>query len=85
MSRSIDDKIQIFAGSRDKVGNTCSGDSGGPLLAVSQWNKKVKNVVGVTSFGKGCGFKGLPGIYTRVSHYLPWIEENVWPGDIKDI
>lgn len=36
------------------------------------------HVVGVVSFGQFCGFD-TPGVYTRVSHYLPWIEEIVWP------
>ncbi|KOB64684.1 Serine protease HP21, partial [Operophtera brumata] len=28
---------------------------------------------------QACGWIGVPGIYTRVSHYLPWIESIVWP------
>jgi secreted trypsin-like serine protease len=36
-------------------------------------------VVGVTSFGRFCGFKNSPAIYTKVAHYLPWIESIVWP------
>ncbi|KOB71708.1 Serine protease HP21 [Operophtera brumata] len=36
-------------------------------------------VIGVTSVSNTCDSIGLPGIYTRVSHYLPWIESIVWP------
>ncbi|XP_063866252.1 coagulation factor XI-like [Scylla paramamosain] len=50
--------------------DTCSGDSGGPLLlkADGRWT-----VVGVTSYGYKCAEIGKPGVYTRVSKYLSWI------------
>ena len=34
---------------------------------------------GITSFGSECGEKGRPGGYTRVSHYLMWIEGIIGP------
>lgn len=38
-------------------------------------------IVGVTSFGSVyCGSIGIPAIYTKVFHYLDWIEASVWPG-----
>lgn len=54
------------------------GDSGGPLQ-VSTMNGRqiVYHLIGVTSFGKACATT-LPGVYTRVSHYLDWMETIVW-------
>lgn len=34
-------------------------------------------IVGITSFGQKCTY--VPGVYTKVSHYVPWIEKIVWP------
>ncbi|GLV43595.1 snake [Carabus blaptoides fortunei] len=70
---------QICAGGRDDVRDTCKGDSGGPLLIPTEFHSALHYVVGVTSFGKPCGNPNTPGVYTRVSHYIPWIESIVWP------
>jgi secreted trypsin-like serine protease len=50
--------------------DSCQGDSGGPLLS----GDKGETQVGITSFGRGCGLKSYPGVYTRVDHYIAWIE-----------
>lgn len=36
-------------------------------------------IVGITSFGLGCARKNTPGIYTKISHFIDWIEKIVWP------
>ncbi|XP_039430021.1 serine protease Hayan-like [Culex pipiens pallens] len=59
----------------ETTGDTCVGDSGGPLELV---DGRRRYIVGVTSSGKLCGSR-WPGIYTRVSRYLDWIESIVWP------
>lgn len=62
------------AGYRDGRSDTCSGDSGGPLLCQmrGRWT-----VVGVTSFGDGCGRRGKYGIYASVANQMPWITSTI--------
>lgn len=56
--------------------DACWGDSGGPLQI--RQKSGVFSIVGVVSYGAGCGGK-IPGVYTRVSKYIDWIERIVWP------
>lgn len=60
--------------------DACRGDSGGPLVC-HQYSQKpvpVNNVryalLGVTSWGATrCGEGTVPGMYSRVTSFLPWI------------
>lgn len=69
---------QMCAGELAGGKDTCQGDSGGPLQISMASPFCMYAVLGVTSFGKFCGFRNAPAIYTRVSHYIPWIESVVW-------
>ncbi|XP_063898952.1 CLIP domain-containing serine protease C9 isoform X1 [Helicoverpa armigera] len=71
---------QMCYGDRVTVADSCEGDSGGPLQSKTlDEHHCVTTVVGVTSAGKQCGITAGSGLYTRVIHYVPWIESVVWP------
>ncbi|KAM4589440.1 transmembrane protease serine 13a [Fundulus diaphanus] len=63
-------KHMICAGKLQGGKDSCQGDSGGPLVCIndSRWY-----LVGITSWGAGCGMQNKPGVYTKVSSVLPWI------------
>lgn len=69
----IDDRI-ICAGFKNGGKDACHGDSGGPLLSKINGHYTV---VGVVSTGIGCARPLLPGLYSRVSSYIRWIEKYV--------
>jgi len=52
--------------------DSCSGDSGGPLYA--QDREGVFRLLGVVSYGTNRCDSSLPGVYTRISSFLPWIQ-----------
>jgi hypothetical protein len=49
---------------------SCRGDSGGPLVRKIG---DVEELVGVTSWSLGCGYKDIPSVYTDVTKYRRWI------------
>ena len=49
--------------------------SGGPLM--TRTVDGLWEIVGITSYGKGCGRLNELGVYTRVSMYRNWIDISI--------
>jgi secreted trypsin-like serine protease len=71
---NINATTQFAAGVTPKT-STCFGDSGGPLVVML--NGRATQV-GIVSFGSSPCVP--PSYYTRVSHFVPWIETIVGSG-----
>lgn len=54
--------------------DACQGDSGGPLTVGYNGTPVL---AGIVSSGSGCADPKYPGLYTRVTSYLPWLREYV--------
>ncbi|NXX95306.1 TMPSC protease, partial [Centropus bengalensis] len=66
------DNNMICAGSPFGGTDTCQGDSGGPLACHQPCTNRYY-LIGIASFGIGCGRPKFPGIYVRISQYRQWI------------
>uniref|UniRef100_A0A3B3UFL6 Transmembrane serine protease 2 n=1 Tax=Poecilia latipinna TaxID=48699 RepID=A0A3B3UFL6_9TELE len=67
-------KTMFCAGKLQGGVDSCQGDSGGPLVV------KTGNVwwlIGITSWGYGCGLRTKPGMYTNVSFFREWIHKQM--------
>jgi secreted trypsin-like serine protease len=53
--------------------DTCQGDSGGSIDYQPNQNGSFFGI-GVVSFGEGCAQNDHPGVYTKVTNYLNWIQ-----------
>ncbi|CAH1790054.1 unnamed protein product, partial [Owenia fusiformis] len=63
-------QTMFCAGERDGAADTCKGDSGGGYFC-SHRGRWI--LCGVTSWGRGCGIKKSPGVYTKLNFYFTWI------------
>ena len=67
--------LQQMCAGGEKGKDSCVGDSGSALMRehdVRSWK-----IIGIVSFGpRLCGTEGIPGVYTRVRHYMNWILDN---------
>ncbi|XP_063013409.1 atrial natriuretic peptide-converting enzyme isoform X2 [Melospiza melodia melodia] len=67
----------LCAGYESGTVDSCMGDSGGPLVCehtAGRWT-----LFGLTSWGSVCFSKVLgPGVYSNVSHFIEWIERQIY-------
>lgn len=59
--------------------DTCQGDSGGPASVVINGRRLL---IGIVSWGIGCGERDKYGVYTRLPAYSDWIREKTG-GQVK--
>ncbi len=73
--RRFDPLTMICAGSEIGGKDACDGDSGGPLILRAPDGTEV--LVGLTSWGDGCGRPHAFGVYSRVDAVFDWIEKTI--------
>ena len=56
------------------IRDVCTGDSGGPLACYidGKWQ-----LYGTVSYGGACEEPTTPGVYARISEFIPWFEKTI--------
>jgi len=66
-------QTMLCAGCMEGNIDACQGDSGGGLVVVAENGDPI--LAGIVSWGNGCAKPYFPGIYTRVSAFVDWVEQ----------
>lgn len=71
MSHNITGNM-LCAGIIGQKMDACEGDSGGPMATLY---RDTWFLLGLVSWGEGCGNLDKLGVYTKVSNYIDWINK----------
>ena len=67
---------QFCAGLEEGGKDACQGDSGSPMMKMDKTSGQAM-AIGIVSAGIGCALPKLPGLYTRISAFIPWIKNSI--------
>lgn len=85
LQMNIDNTMFCAGGQAGK--DACDGDSGGPLVVIGAQDETA--LLGVISYGRGCGAEYLPGVYANVSQGLEFIKSIVpeakWTSSVANV
>ncbi|KAF6213203.1 hypothetical protein GE061_010919 [Apolygus lucorum] len=70
-------ETNFCAGIKEGKKDACQGDSGGPIHLNHGAPFNHMELIGIVSWGRGCGRPNYPGVYTRVDKYLDWINKHL--------
>merc|ERR1719209_292851 len=74
LHRNYVTETMVCAGYKEGGVDSCQGDSGGPLVEIVNG---IATPIGIVSWGPGCAWPNMPGMYTNVSYELEWIRQYI--------